>query len=559
MVTATVKKHRPRTGCEERGRRAEPSECGPAAGVQGADQVRQLAEIEARANGGSHVRQLQALQGALNPGPETPAQRQTATPPANRTGLPDGLRTGLEQLSGHDLSALRVHYDSAKPAQLNAHAYTQGRDIHVAPGQDRHLPHEGWHAVQQMQGRVRPTMELGGTAINDDVGLEREADVMGARALGKADRPALERRPATESGSHPVQQVPARSARNAPSRSPGVAQLNPWRRLLAAMAGAGAGAGATMDFNRRRQLGIRSTADMAEFQDLMEDRFPDVSAGSSLIVPFDRGLNPYRDFAMPMIYTPFEDRELMHSHVVEVRRGEDGQWTIVDDRGFMGSGEEEGVTREHAPFRSESGEFDLSRFNIRTNQIVPGSMDELLPRTLASGDFCSSDYSLLGGNNCQTFVRAMRQNALTGPPPSPLWNPLSYMLSSMQSRFIRPQVTSGLEQQIPFGLSPRSVTRGVEVLDLLNPYNLVSPTPVLDRRFRSMIDSGLQDELEAQRGASRVNRMAFSVFPIEGMVRDEVYSQFGLPSTPLRLGSSRTQSSESELDPMLEMLLLHNE
>ena len=52
------------------------------------------------------------------------------------------------------MDAVRVHYNSTKPAQLNAHAYTQGTDIHVASGQERHLPHEGWHVVQQMQGRV---------------------------------------------------------------------------------------------------------------------------------------------------------------------------------------------------------------------------------------------------------------------------------------------------------------------------------------------------------------------------------------------------------------------
>ena len=101
----------------------------------------------------------------------------------NSTGLSDGLKTGLEHLSGMDLSDVRVHYNSPKPAQIQAHAYTQGQDIHVAPGQQRHLPHEGWHVVQQMQGRVRPTMQVRETAINDDAGLEREADVMGTRAL----------------------------------------------------------------------------------------------------------------------------------------------------------------------------------------------------------------------------------------------------------------------------------------------------------------------------------------------------------------------------------------
>lgn len=78
---------------------------------------------------------------------------------------------------------VRVHRNSSRPAQLNAHAFAQGANIHLAPGQDRHLPHEAWHVVQQAQGRVRQTMQMkSGVAVNDDIGLEREADVMGARA-----------------------------------------------------------------------------------------------------------------------------------------------------------------------------------------------------------------------------------------------------------------------------------------------------------------------------------------------------------------------------------------
>ena len=97
--------------------------------------------------------------------------------------MPDPLKTNLEQLSGMGLSGVRVHYNSSEPAQLNALAYTQGQDIHMCPGQEKHLPHEGWHVVQQMQGRVKPTMQVKGMSINDDKELEREADVMGARAL----------------------------------------------------------------------------------------------------------------------------------------------------------------------------------------------------------------------------------------------------------------------------------------------------------------------------------------------------------------------------------------
>lgn len=101
---------------------------------------------------------------------------------SNRTGMPDSLKAGIESLSGVDLSDVQVHTNSDKPAQLNALAYAQGNDIHLAPGQERHLPHEAWHVVQQRQGRVRPTTQLAGVGVNDDAALEAEADEMGHRA-----------------------------------------------------------------------------------------------------------------------------------------------------------------------------------------------------------------------------------------------------------------------------------------------------------------------------------------------------------------------------------------
>jgi len=102
----------------------------------------------------------------------------------NNTGLPDNLKSGIESLSGLSMDSVRVHYNSSQPAQLNALAYAQGTDIHVAPGQEQHLPHEAWHVVQQAQGRVQPTMQMkDGVPVNDDQGLEREADVMGEKAL----------------------------------------------------------------------------------------------------------------------------------------------------------------------------------------------------------------------------------------------------------------------------------------------------------------------------------------------------------------------------------------
>jgi hypothetical protein len=101
----------------------------------------------------------------------------------NETGLPDGLKSGVESLSGVALDDVSVHYDSERPAQLGALAYAQGSEIHLAPGQEEHLPHEVWHVVQQAQGKVQPSGHLAsGTTVNVDRTLEDEAQAMGERA-----------------------------------------------------------------------------------------------------------------------------------------------------------------------------------------------------------------------------------------------------------------------------------------------------------------------------------------------------------------------------------------
>jgi hypothetical protein len=110
---------------------------------------------------------------------EEPVQKKQT----NSTGIPDTLKTGVEHLSGMNMNDIRVHYNSDKPTALGALAYTQGTHIHVAQGQEKHLPHEIWHVVQQKQGRVRPTLQLKGIQVNDEETLEHEADVMGLKAL----------------------------------------------------------------------------------------------------------------------------------------------------------------------------------------------------------------------------------------------------------------------------------------------------------------------------------------------------------------------------------------
>ena len=141
-------------------------------------QMKAVAQLMAQATSAQHL-PVQRMDD------EEPLQtRQAETSKPDQTGLPHQLKAGIESLSGMGMDHVRVHYNSGKPAQLQAHAYAQGSEIHVAPGQEQHLPHEAWHVVQQAQGRVRPTLQMKtGIAVNDDQGLEAEADMMGAKAM----------------------------------------------------------------------------------------------------------------------------------------------------------------------------------------------------------------------------------------------------------------------------------------------------------------------------------------------------------------------------------------
>jgi hypothetical protein len=136
------------------------------------------------------------------------AQAETPAPPSpNRSGLPAQLKAGVENLSGIAMEDVRVHRDSPEPAKLGALAYTQGSEIHLGPGQEQHLPHEAWHVVQQKQGRVQATTQMKGAALNEDGGLEREADAMGARAMAagaQLPRPALD---AIAASASPIQKM----------------------------------------------------------------------------------------------------------------------------------------------------------------------------------------------------------------------------------------------------------------------------------------------------------------------------------------------------------------
>ena len=99
----------------------------------------------------------------------------------NKTGLPDGMKERAERMSGFSFDDVRVHFQSSKPASVQALAYTQGNQVYIGPGQEQHLGHELGHVVQQKQGRVHPTGNVAGMPLNDDRGLEKEADTLGRK------------------------------------------------------------------------------------------------------------------------------------------------------------------------------------------------------------------------------------------------------------------------------------------------------------------------------------------------------------------------------------------
>jgi Domain of unknown function (DUF4157) len=192
-----VEEEEPLQGKFETAQRAEDEES-----LQGKFATVQRAEDEELLQGkfdtAQRVEEEEPLQGmftAQRMDEEEPLQAKSTQAPTaqlveqaevkpNNTGLPNQLKSGIESLSGMSMDHVKVHYNSSQPAQLNAHAYAQGSEIHVAPGQEKHLPHEAWHVVQQAQGRVKPTMQMkAGVPVNDDVGLETEADLMGAKAM----------------------------------------------------------------------------------------------------------------------------------------------------------------------------------------------------------------------------------------------------------------------------------------------------------------------------------------------------------------------------------------
>ena len=72
----------------------------------------------------------------------------------NKTGIPDSMKSRFEASSGFSFDDVRIHYNSPKPGDMGALAYTRGSQVYIAPGEEKHLPHELGHVLQQKRGIV---------------------------------------------------------------------------------------------------------------------------------------------------------------------------------------------------------------------------------------------------------------------------------------------------------------------------------------------------------------------------------------------------------------------
>ncbi len=107
-------------------------------------------------------------------------------------GLPRDLQSNMENSFGTDFSNVKIHKNSNRATELNALAFTQGENVHFAPGEfnpnskkGRELiGHEFTHVVQQRSGVVNPTsVQEKGINLNNDKGLEVAADSLGEKAV----------------------------------------------------------------------------------------------------------------------------------------------------------------------------------------------------------------------------------------------------------------------------------------------------------------------------------------------------------------------------------------
>jgi hypothetical protein len=100
---------------------------------------------------------------------------------------PHLLKEMAAAFGGADFSDVRIFEDSPAARAIGARAYTQGSEVHLAPGEpgpesrtgQALIAHELTHVLQQRAGRAQPDAA---TPLDMSEDLEAEADDLGRRA-----------------------------------------------------------------------------------------------------------------------------------------------------------------------------------------------------------------------------------------------------------------------------------------------------------------------------------------------------------------------------------------
>jgi Domain of unknown function (DUF4157) len=119
----------------------------------------------------------------------SPLQAKSKLSGSAGKSIPTPLRTKMEQSFNTSFANVTLH-EGTQASSIGALAYTQGNQIHFASGKfhpdtasgQALLGHELAHVVQQRQGRVKPTGQVKGLPLNDNLALEQEADRLGLKA-----------------------------------------------------------------------------------------------------------------------------------------------------------------------------------------------------------------------------------------------------------------------------------------------------------------------------------------------------------------------------------------
>ncbi|MHC5724352.1 MAG: eCIS core domain-containing protein [Nostoc sp.] len=125
---------------------------------------------------------------SAQPSKQNPTSQNSSS--GSRGSMPAPVRSKMENSFGANFGDVSIHTDSHQAKSMGALAFTQGSNVHFAPGQynpqsssgQALLGHELTHVVQQRAGRVAVPHQSKGAPINADPSLETEADQIGAKA-----------------------------------------------------------------------------------------------------------------------------------------------------------------------------------------------------------------------------------------------------------------------------------------------------------------------------------------------------------------------------------------